>query len=476
MLYRDVKGTRAGGENPRRTATGGPARSPSIAQAHIIDKQPFVQLFVFCGLWYLLAYAAEAPIRYLLYLVGADNMILARDALIMGPLVLLFVARALRLSAQPLFLTVGVLFAFHSIVLIGTVGSFKGAAYGVKIMINLLFGFLVAGGLIAPGRRTFRVLATIWVLTMIGILLDKFVLTFPWTGIKTIVGDLNVDVSKDWMVQDTLAKRVAGFTRSSICVAVFMPPLTMVLITRVRHWLLRGLTLAIAVGAVFMTTQKGALVAFAPVAAILCLPQKHRLGLLRLAFLAFMGLAIVLPLLTFGLRMEHGTGVFSTESIFLRIVYTWPQAWDWINRHQMLIFGVGLGGIGGPQRFYAPDNFNPADNVFILLYAYFGVFALAYLLAVVVLAMRRVTGDKDRVVTATAILAFAFGYGAVLSMLEDQSAPLFIGAALGVLWQETRRPALNSATARVRGTPFSRYRLWQPAAVLRPRHAPAMAE
>jgi len=475
MLYRDTKGTSAGGGNPGRTATGGPVHASSTSQATIIDKQPLAQLFVFCGLWYLVAYATEAPIRYVLYLVGADNMILARDALIIGPLVLLFVARALRLSAQPLFLTVGVLFAFHSIVLMGTVGSLKGAAYGVKIMINLLFGFLVAGALIAPGRRTFRVLAAIWIVTMIGILLDKFVVTFPWTGIKTIVGDLNVDVSKDWMVQDTLAKRVAGFTRSSICVAVFMPPLTMVLISRVRHWMLRGLVLAIAVGAVFMTTQKGAIIAFAPVAAILCLPPKHRLGLLRLAFLGFMGLAVVLPLLTFGLRMEHGSGVFSTESIFLRIVYTWPQAWDWISRHQMLIFGVGLGGIGGPQRFYAPDNFNPADNVFILLYAYFGIFALGYLLAVAVLAMRRVTGDKERVVTATAIMAFAFGYGAVLSMLEDQSAPLFIGASLGVLWRETRRAVPNARAVRADGMPLSRYRLWQ-TAVLRPRHAALTAK
>jgi hypothetical protein len=475
MLYRDAKGTYAGGGSPGRSAAGGPASPSSSGQAVIIDKQPLAQLFVFCALWYLFAYATEAPIRYVLYLAGADNMILARDALIIGPLVLLFVARALRLNAQPLFLTVGILFLFHSIVLLGTIGSFKGAAYGVKILINLLFGFLVAGSLIAPGRRTFRVLAAIWLLTLIGILLDKFVVTFPWTGIKTIVGDLNVDVSKDWMVQDTLAKRVAGFTRSSICVAVFMPPLTMVLLSRVRHWLLRGFILAIAMGAVFITTQKGAIVAFAPVAAILCLPPAWRLGLLKFACLGFMALAIVLPLLTFGLRMEHGTGVFSTESIFLRIVYTWPQAWDWINRHQMLVFGVGLGGIGGPQRFYAPDNFNPADNVFILMYAYFGVFALAYLLAVAILVTRRTTGDKQKAVTATAVLAFAFGYGAVLSMLEDQSAPLFIGAALGVLWRESRRAVPDAKRADARSAPLSRYRLWQ-TAVMRPRHASFAAE
>jgi hypothetical protein len=473
MLYRDAKDPLAGGGNSRRTAVDAPAFSVRTGQAAIIDKQPLAQLFVFCVLGYLLAYATEAPIRYVLYLVGADNMILARDALIIGPLVLLFVARALRLNAQPLFLTVGVLFAFHSIVLMGTIGSFKGAAYGIKILINLLFGFLVADGLIAPGRRTFRFLMAIWVLMLIGVLLDKFVVTFPWTGIKTVVGDLNVDVSKDWEIQDTLSRRVAGFTRSSICVAVFMPPLTMVLLSRVRHWFLRVLMLAIAAGAVFLTTQKGAIIGFAPVAAALCLPAAFRLPLLRLSCLGFMALAITLPLVTNGLHLDHGTGVFSTESIFLRIAYTWPQAWDWINHHQMLVFGVGLGGIGGPQRFYAPNSFNPADNVFILMYAYFGVFALAYLLAVAILVTRRVAGDRERATTAIAVLAFAFGYGAVLSMLEDQSAPLFIGAALGVLWRETRSGVPTAVTVRVLSDRISRFRLWQVPPVLpRPRALP----
>ncbi len=396
------------------------------------------RMFLLGALAYLSAYALEAPVRYVLYLTGKDYLIFGRDALILLPLVVLFSARALRLQMPTVFLIFGALLAFHAMVLIGTVGSFKGAAYGVKILINLLFGFFLAGMLIAPSRRTFRFLLLVWLVTLVGVLLDKFVTTFPWTGIKTIVGDLNVDVSKDWEVQDTMARRVAGFTRSSICVAVFLPPLTIVMMSRLRHWLPRFILGAGTFAAVALTTQKGAIVAFAPVLAILWLPSSARPPLLKLACLGFMVLAVALPVFTYDLRMGHGTGVFSTESIYLRIVDTWPQAWNWIGRHQMLLFGVGLGGIGGPQRIYAPNWFNPADNIFVLMYAYFGVFAFIYLLAVLNLVVRSVTGDRDRVVTAVAVLAFCFGYGAVLSMLEDQSAPIFIGAALAVLWRETR--------------------------------------
>jgi len=168
------------------------------------------------------------------------------------------------------------------------------------------------------------------------------------------------------------------------------------------------------------------------------LPLRWQAPLLRKAVVVFVVLAIALPALTIGLHMDHGSGVFSTESLFLRIAYTWPEAWRWITQHQMLLFGVGLGGIGGPQRLYAPDFFNPSDNIALLLYAYFGIFAFLYLGLVLSLVFNPVAGRMDRVIPALAVLAFILGYGAVLSVIEDQSASLFLGAAIGVLWRETR--------------------------------------
>jgi hypothetical protein len=402
-----------------------------------IDGPVLSAIFVAAAICYLTVYALEAPVRYALYVSGKDNLILLRDGFILGSLSLLFAAYALRLRIHPAFLVFGTLMAFHGLVLIGTIGSFSAAAYGVKILINLLFGFFLAGLLIQPSNRALKFLVLIWCITILGVCLDKFVMTFPWTGIKTIVGDLNVDVSHDWEIQDPVARRVAGFTRSSISVAAFLPPLTIVLMSRVRHWLFRASIATVAFAAVALTTQKGSIIAFAPIAAILCLPAEHRLKLLRIACIGFMVSAVALPFLVMNLHMAHGTGVFSTQSVYLRIAYTWPQAWQWIMHHSMLIFGVGLGGIGGPQRLYAPSNFNPADNIFLLLFAYFGAFAILYLLTICYLVLRRVTGSQERVVTATAIVAFIFGYGAVLSIIEDQSGALFLGAALGVLWRET---------------------------------------
>jgi hypothetical protein len=42
---------------------------------------------------------------------------------------------------------------------------------------------------------------------------------------------------------------------------------------------------------------------------------------------------------------------------------------------------------------------------------------------------------QPRATAALALLAFNLGYGAALSMLEDQVSAMFFGAAAGLLWQ-----------------------------------------
>ena len=418
----------------QRRGLGTPVDLPVLDVA----DRPMGTFFLLCAALYLGIYALEAPVRYVLYLEGKDNFILARDGLIFGSLALLVFADALKLRLHPAFLIFGALTAFHGLVLIGTVGSGLGAAYGVKIVINLLFGFFVAERLLYPGSKLLGFLVLLWIVTIVGVCLDKFVMTFPWTGIKTIVGDLNVDVSKDWEITNEVARRAAGFTRSSISSAVLLPLLGIVLMCRARNFFVRAGFAIGTLGADFLTTQKGSIAAFAPVAAVLCLERLNRILLLRLLIVTFAMAAVGLPFLLIDLHFGQGSGVFSMQSLDSRVSETWPEAWNWIQHRQLFAFGVGLGGIGGPQRIYAPGSFNPADNFFILLFAFFGVFGILYLLILCLSAMRRVTGSPARMIAALAIVAFLLGYGAVLSILEDQAATLFLGAAIGVIVVETR--------------------------------------
>jgi hypothetical protein len=41
--------------------------------------------------------------------------------------------------------------------------------------------------------------------------LDKFVYTFPWMGLATNIGGIQVDVSRGWDIDGGFEKRAAGF-------------------------------------------------------------------------------------------------------------------------------------------------------------------------------------------------------------------------------------------------------------------------
>jgi hypothetical protein len=393
-------------------------------------------LFTFCAFSYVLIYAFEGVIRYGLYLFGQDNLILLRDVLVTVPLALLFVGQAFRMSLHPAFIVFGAIVLLHGAIATFNLHTTLPAIYGAKLLVNVLFGFIAAGLLVQPSRRMLWLLGIVWLVTVTGVALDKFVYTFPWMGLETHIGGIQVDVSRGWDIDSGFDKRAAGFTRSSISAAMLMPTLAVLIAPRIRNILLRFVVVALTVGAVFFTTQKGSLAAIAIVGALLCLPAGRAWPLLRAACIVGAALDVAVPLLTSGLLVPADGGVFSFASFALRISHTWPEAWDWIRNNEVFPFGVGLGGIGGAQRFFARNFFNPVDNLGVFLYANFGVIGVVYL-GWASLAGRGLPARlRAAAAPALALLAFFFIYGVALSMLEDQVAALFMGAAAGALWQQ----------------------------------------
>jgi hypothetical protein len=388
-------------------------------------------------------YAFEGVIRYGLYNVGHDEVILLRDALIAMPLVLLFVTQAFRLRLHPAFSIFAGIVALHGAIAHFNLGTNIPVIYGAKLLINILFGFIAARSLVQPSRRVLWLFALVLLISIVGVLLDKFVYTFPWMGLETNIGGIQVDVSRGWDIDGGFEKRAAGFSRSSISAAMLLSTLALIVAPRIKSVVLRFLLLALTIVSVAMTTQKGALAAMVVVSMILCAPQWSRYRLLCTACLAFAILDVALPTLTAGLFVADNGGVFSFASFGMRIALTWPDAWQWIANNEVFPFGVGLGGIGGAQRFYAEDFFNPSDNLFVFLYANFGLMSLFYLGWVACLGQGLPQELRPQATAALAVLAFNLGYGAALSMLEDQMSALYIGASAGLLWQlhQTARAA-----------------------------------
>ncbi len=392
-------------------------------------------LFTLCATTYLLIYAFEGAIRYALFNVGADSAILLRDALLIVPLLLLLIQQARRGKIHPAFLVFAVIVGVHGAISYLNLHTEVAAIYGTKLLVPVLFGFIAAQPLTEPSRKVLMLLVLVWIASIVGVVLDKFVYTYPWTGMETHIGGIQVDVSHGWDIDDAAAKRVAGFTRSSIGAATLLPILALLIAPRARSYIMRLLILAATVGAVALTTQKGAVVAIGAITACFAAPAFMRFRLLWLAAVTFAVVAVALPVFSAGLLLEDNGGVFSAASFAMRIMLTWPEAWQWIFNNEILPFGVGLGGIGGPQRFFAPNFFNPSDNMFIFLYANFGIFSLLYLGWMLHQAHAQPLETRAKAIIPLSLLVFILGYGAVLSMLEDQMSELFLGASVGMLWQ-----------------------------------------
>lgn len=427
-------------------------------------------LFTFSVAIYLVLYALEGVVRYGLYNVGADSAILVRDGLIIGPLALLAMAQAFRLRIHPAYVAFAAIVSLHGAIAYFNFGQTVPAIYGAKLLVNILFGFFIAGRLTMARGTLLRLLFLLWIVSIVGVVLDKYVYTFPWMGLEAHIGGISVDVSRGWDIDSGPDKRAAGFTRSSIAAAMLIGTLASLLAPRLKNFIVRVAFLAISVVAVFLTTQKGALSAIMVVAAILCTPSWARYRLLCLACLALALVDIALPIMTNGLQVSVNGGVFSLASFGMRIALTWPDAWSWIFNHDTFPFGVGLGGIGGAQRFYAPNFFNPSDNMFVFLYANFGLMSLFYMGWAVWVGQGLPLWLQRSAVPALAVLAFMLGYGAALSMLEDQLSLLFFGVAAGALWQLRQRAWMGRWRDPFNGEPAA-----MPAPALAPDWQPARA-
>lgn len=428
------------------------------------------RIFTFCALAYFAIYAFEGVVRWGLSLVGADSLILVRDALIVVPLVMLLMYQGFRTRVHPAFFAFAAIVALHGLIATLNFHTELPAVYGAKLMINVLFGFIAARQLLMPGRSVLLILCLIWIASVVGVVLDKYLVTFPWAGMTTHIGGITVDISRNWDITSGPDKRAAGFMRSSIGAAMLIPTVALIIALRIRSYLVRMAMLFLTVYATFLTTQKGSVIAIAAVTLLLSTPSFMRYRLLCWAAVGFALLDICLPIFSMGLLMSDRGGVFSFASFAMRISDTWPDAWRWIANNQLFPFGVGLGGIGGAQRFFAENFFNPSDNLFIFIYANFGLLSLVYLGWIVWQGLRQPPENRTAAITPLAVLVFNLGYGAALSMLEDQISEMMFGAAAGMLWMLYRMAAARAWTDPYRGVPVGEpERLpYEPAHIARP--------
>ncbi len=385
-------------------------------------------------------YVFEGPVRYILNMFGADSLIFIRDIILATPLLLIiFIRQFISKNLHPAFIVFAVIISIHGLISYINIGNPFVIGYCVKLLITMLAGAVLAPYLMQPSPRVVWVVFALWAITFIGVFLDKYFVEYPWTGLSTTIGDIQVEISRDWDIEGA-NKRAGGLMRSSINAAIISPLLALVIIFNSKKIWQKSLVMLGTIALLYWTTQKASILAFAMVCGVLIAAYNRPIPMLKIAITIAIILMISLPIITPQFEMPQGEGgVFSLGSFYLRVEDMWPRAWEWIDKNEIFPFGVGLGGIGGAMRFYAQDSVNYADNLFILLYAYFGMFAVAYLAWLWWACMRVKNSSSDAMAQALSIILFLIFYGCALSIIEDQMGSLFLGAAASWLASEYRR-------------------------------------
>ena len=399
--------------------------------------------FINFGLiFYLSSFCVDGALRYGLHLVGLEQLIYARDGVLLL-LLMLLLAQSVRRAPDALVWWVLAALLLHVGVGLLYLQDVQQVVFGLKMLLPLLLGVLVSERIPERFSAANVVAGVIFLVTASGVFINWFY-EFPWEGLRYVVDGKQISASLRWWSNEE--RRLAGFTRASYEAALYLLLSVFFLVAYTRSLFMRIILWLIAGGAIWLTTTKGILLVWALMTVLFAVRELRLLRpatLLQALWLPA-GLMVLMPMWSaaFPYRFEKTLALQRSfaYSYIDRFENTWPAAFDNIARHGDYLFGRGIGGIGTPQMYYEPALYNFADNLFVYMYTDFGIFALAYLLFVVLrLPLLKLEREKDLMMFCVAAMAFIFGITA--AVLENAWVAFLVGALLMHL--ERRRQALQ---------------------------------
>lgn len=381
---------------------------------------------------YFFTFFFEGVLRYVLFALGLEKLIYVRDGILLAA-VLVSLARYLRPSVNALLCTVVAILLCHFAVGLFYIGNPLQVMFGMKLYLPLLWGVVLHDRIPEDFSTINKVAAVYFILTVAGVFANYF-MTFPWEGLTYYIDGKEITGSLQWWTFSE-QRRLAGFARTSFDAAIFalVPALFLVLYLRSTFW--KCAVWICAGAAIALTTTKGILLVYALLTAFYILRRLPIFGdrfFLRALWIpAFLVVAapVFSAFASFDLTREYGLQTTFLASYADRMENTWPNAFHNVENFGDYFFGRGIGGIGTPQMYYEPMILNYADNLFVYLYANFGLFALAYIGFVLVRLQRlRLDSRVDLMVYSIAVLAIGFGLTA--GVVENATISILMGAML----------------------------------------------
>ena len=247
--------------------------------------------------------------------------------------------------------------------------------FGFYVLVPMLAGLSVSGYLLKNPEDYVKWIFILWLLAVIGVLLNYFV-TMPWEGFEYEIAGKSIEGSRDWVDIGGL-KRLAGFSRSSFDVAIQIQLLASLMLTIRKNWFSNLLIWLLSGLSIYLTTSKGILNVYMVLTPIVLLPKRALIKLNVSHWPIFFGaLGIILPISTLFFKYEstfdNQAIANLTFSIFDRLNNMWPEAFLLMKNHGNTFLGRGFGALGTAQTYYEPELFNAGDNIFLYWMVIFG--------------------------------------------------------------------------------------------------------
>lgn len=300
--------------------------------------------------------------------------------------------------------------------------------FGIYILIPFLFGVVFANDLVKIIKKRLVILGILWGIIVLGVFLDFFI-DFPWTGFNYKIGDITIEVSRAWTALGI--ERLAGFSRASFEAAIMIFIIMLILITHLDNYFVKNVIWLISGMAIFLTTTKGIILVFFIISLIIFL--RSLLPQLMLRLIPYLGMFIMIFLPLYSWHFESSLSLDSYFAKFVfssfedRLLNTWPNAYQMILQYGWCFMGRGIGGIGAPQQRFELLLYNPADNLFVYLYAIMGYFSIVVLVLLVYRTIQFVNKkekvDKFFYLYGVSLII----YGITTNVIESVYMCLFLG-------------------------------------------------
>lgn len=312
---------------------------------------------------------------------------------------------------------------------------------GLRMLMLVFSSAAIVPFLFRPTPAMNRFIFTIFVLNVLGVAINVVGGRMPWNMVEINIGNLSLTgAGVDYDGAGTY--RAAGFSRDHQIVGGLVSGLSLIFLSRWTNRWYSLLLVVVTLWTVYNTNAKTNLVAFLLIApVVVVLRGWMRNGALKLLLILATLLSFALPTVLSGTHFAMPNMSSGLYSFIDRVNNTWPEAWRAVAQDGISLLGMGIGGVGTPQRLFGTGDFYTIDSSILYVWAWFGLPGLVYFL-MLVFSLVRIRADNSSYSAYLACAVYSVIYSSTMGLIEDPISSLFFcGPALAYAVGDISQPA-----------------------------------